>query len=280
MSRFIVTDSTATLPNYVIQREQIRVLGMQITIDQMSFTEQIEVSTGAILAALRNNREVTTSQPSIGAIRSVYEECIEFGASEILSLHLSSELSGTYATCLNVARDFQIPIHVVDSRSIGLGLGFAVMSATHAAQDLVTLGQQVQQQASKSKVWLFVETLDYLRRGGRLGAAESFVGSALQIKPILHIDNGRLVPFEKVRTTSRAIARLVELAIQAAAEFEAPVSVGVQHAGNRTKAQELAEQIGKKLPGTQVMISELGAVLSAHVGPGALGVVIAPHFNS
>jgi DegV family protein with EDD domain len=154
------------------------------------------------------------------------------------------------------------------------------MSATHAAQDLVTLGQQVQQQASKSKVWLFVETLDYLRRGGRLGAAESFVGSALQIKPILHIDNGRLVPFEKVRTTSRAIARLVELAIQAAAEFEAPVSVGVQHAGNRTKAQELAEQIGKKLPGTQVMISELGAVLSAHVGPGALGVVVAPHFNS
>jgi DegV family protein with EDD domain len=280
MSRFIVTDSTATLPNYVIQREQIRVLGMQITIDQMSFTEQIEVSTGAILAALRNNREVTTSQPSIGAIRSVYEECIESGASEILSLHLSSELSGTYATCLNVARDFQIPIHVVDSRSIGLGLGFAVMSATHAAQDLVTLGQQVQQQASKSKVWLFVETLDYLRRGGRLGAAESFVGSALQIKPILHIDNGRLVPFEKVRTTSRAIARLVELAIQAAAEFEAPVSVGVQHAGNRTKAQELAEQIGKKLPGTQVMISELGAVLSAHVGPGALGVVVAPHFNS
>lgn len=280
MSRFIVTDSTATLPNYVIQREQIRVLGMQITIDQMSFTEQIEVSTGAILAALRNNREVTTSQPSIGAIRSVYEECIESGASEILSLHLSSELSGTYATCLNVARDFQIPIHVVDSRSIGLGLGFAVMSATHATQDLVTLGQQVQQQASKSKVWLFVETLDYLRRGGRLGAAESFVGSALQIKPILHIDNGRLVPLEKVRTTSRAITRLVELAVQAAAEFEVPVSVGVQHAGNRTKAQELAEQIGKKLPGTQVMMSELGAVLSAHVGPGALGVVVAPHFNS
>ena len=280
MSRFIVTDSTATLPNYVIQREQIRVLGMQITIDQMSFTEQIEVSTGAILAALRNNREVTTSQPSIGAIRSVYEECIESGATEILSLHLSSELSGTYATCLNVARDFQIPIYVVDSRSIGLGLGFAVMSATHAPQDLVTLGQQVQQQASKSKVWLFVETLDYLRRGGRLGAAESFVGSALQIKPILHIDNGRLVPFEKVRTTSRAITRLVELAVQAAAEFESPVSVGVQHAGNRTKAQELAEQIGKKLPGTQVMISELGAVLSAHVGPGALGVVVAPHFNS
>ena len=280
MTRLIVTDSTSSLPHYVVNREGIKVIGMQITVDQMAFTEQIEVSSQAVLAALMNHRDVTTSQPSQGAIRAMYEECVSQGATEILSIHVSSELSGTYGSCSAVAKDFPIPVQVVDSRSIGLGLGFSVMQATRSKEkDIREVASFVQEQALKTNVWLYVETLEYLRRGGRLGAASSLVGGALQIKPILHIKNGRLLPFEKVRTTSKAIARLVDLAIQSVSESQKPVSIGIQHAGNREKAQDLAQQLGNKLPGTPIMISELGAVLSAHVGPGALGVVVAPHFH-
>lgn len=276
----IVTDSTSSLPHYVVEREGIKVVGMQITVDQMAFTEQIEVSSQAVLAALLNHRKVTTSQPSRGAIRAIYEECVSEGATEILSVHLSSELSGTYGTCSAVAKDFSVPVHVVDSRSIGLGLGFSVIQASRAKETKIRdVAVMVQEQARATNVWLYVETLEYLRRGGRLGAAGSLVGGALQIKPILHIKDGRLLPFEKVRTTSKAIARLVDLAVQSVSESVKPVSIGIQHAGNREKAQDLAQQLGNKLPGTPIMISELGAVLSAHVGPGALGVVVAPHFH-
>lgn len=280
MTRIIVTDSTASLPHYVSQREKIKVIGMQITIDQMSFAEQVEVSGQAVLAALVNHRDVTTSQPSLGAIRGIYEECEADGATEILSIHLSSELSGTYATCAAVARDFPIPVRVTDSRSIGLGLGFAVMQASRMRDiDANQVTSRIQQQSRHTKVWLYVESLEYLRRGGRLGTAGSIVGGALQIKPILHIQDGRLQPFEKVRTTSKALARLVELAVQAATDLQKPISIGIQHAGNREKAQDLAIQIGNKLPGVPIMVSELGAVLSAHVGPGAIGVVVAPDFH-
>ena len=280
MTRFIVTDSTATLPHYVIQREGIKVIGMQISIDQMSFTEQVEVSGQAVLAALSNHRQVTTSQPSLGSIRAVYEDCIKHGASEILSLHLSSELSGTYASCALVAKEFSIPIRVVDSRSIGLGLGFAVLNASRLkAFDIATVAEKTQRQAMNSHIWLNVETLEYLHRGGRLGAAETFVGGALQIKPILSMTDGRLQPFEKVRTTSKALARIVDLVCLQASESKGLLSIGVQHAGNREKARDVAAELGKKLPGTPIMISELGAVLSAHVGPGAIGVVLAENFH-
>lgn len=246
----------------------------------MAFTEQIEVSSLAVLTALLNHREVTTSQPSQGTIRALYEECATQGATEILSIHLSSELSGTYATCCAVAKDTSIPVHVVDSRSIGLGLGFSVIQATRSNErDIRDVALLVQEQALSTKVWLYVETLEYLRRGGRLGAASSLVGGALQIKPILHLTNGRLLPYEKVRTTSKAIARLVELAVQSVNDSIKPVSIGIQHAGSREKAQDLAQQLGNRLPGTPIMISELGAVLSAHVGPGAIGVVVAPNFH-
>ncbi len=280
MTRLIVTDSTSSLPHYVVEREGIKVIGMQITIDQMAFTEQIEVSSQAVLAALLNHREVSTSQPSQGTIRAMYEECVSQGATEILSIHLSSELSGTYGSCSAVAKDFAIPVHVVDSRSIGLGLGFSVIQATRSKEkDVRDVALAVQEQALRTKVWLYVETLEFLRRGGRLGAASSLVGGALQIKPILHLTDGRLLPFEKVRTTSKAIARLIELTVQSVSESIKPVSIGIQHAGNREKAQDLAQQLGNRLPGTPIMISELGAVLSAHVGPGALGVVVAPNFH-
>ena len=280
MKRMIVTDSTASLAHYVLERENIKVIGMQITIDQTSFAEFREVSSQAVFAALKNHRDVTTSQPSIGAIRSVYEQCIAEGATEILSIHLSSELSGTYSTCAMVAKEFSVPIHVVDSRSIGLGLGFSVLKASRLQQyEITEVARQVQELAMQCNVWLYVETLEYLRRGGRLGAAGTMVGGMLQIKPILHVQDGRLLPFEKVRTTSRAIARLVDLAVESASSATQGVSIGIQHAGNREKAQELALQIGNRMPGTPIMMSELGAVLSAHVGPGAIGVVVAPNFH-
>jgi DegV family protein with EDD domain len=199
------------------------------------------------------------------------------GYDEVLAIHLSSELSATYSACVTAARDSSIPVRVIDSRSIGLGLGFCVMAASAAVKRGAALNEVAEIAASKgksAKIWLAVETVDHLRKGGRIGTAQAFVGTALGIKPILEITGGKVVPFDKVRTTLRANSRLVELAVEAASELNGNVEIGIQHSGNRDRADSLAKEIGKALPGVSVVVAELGAVLSAHAGPGAVSVTV------
>lgn len=199
------------------------------------------------------------------------------GYDEVLAIHLSSELSATYSACVTAARDSSIPVRVIDSRSIGLGLGFCVMAASAAVKRGAALNEVAEIAASKgksAKIWLAVETVDHLRKGGRIGTAQAFVGTALGIKPILEITGGKVVPFDKVRTTLRANSRLVELAVEAASELNGKVEIGIQHSGNRDRADSLAKEIGKSLPGVSVVVAELGAVLSAHAGPGAVSVTV------
>ena len=124
-------------------------------------------------------------------------------------------------------------------------------------------------------VWLYVDTLEYLRRGGRIGPAAAWLGSALAVKPLLHLADGRIEPVERVRTTSRALARLEEIVVAEAGDGS--VDVAVQHLGAPDRADELAHRLQDRLPGIrQMIVDEVGAVVGAHVGPGMLGVVVAP----
>ena len=159
-----------------------------------------------------------------------------------------------------------------------MGLGFVAVAAARAAVDGASadaVARVARRLAPEVAIWLYVDTLEYLRRGGRIGAAAAVVGSALSVKPLLHLVDGRLEPLERVRTTGRALARLEELAAREAGDRE--VDVAVQHLAAPERAGEVAQRLRARLPKARSMyVGEVGAVVGAHVGPGMLGVVVAP----
>ncbi|MEY4322573.1 MAG: hypothetical protein RL410_354 [Actinomycetota bacterium] len=279
MPTAIVTDSTACLPAYRVTQARIHVVPVQVTIDDETFDEGVNISSMAVASALTLGREVTTNRPSPEMFSAMYQTLAQNGFDNVVSIHLSSELSGTYSSAVLAARESIIPVQVIDSRTIGLGLGFAVLAAVDAEQRGESLSQIVEvatRRGRAARAYLCVDSLEHLRRGGRIGDAQALVGTALAIKPILEISGGRLIPRDKVRTSSRATTRLVELAVQAALELGGSVEVGVHHVGAREKAELIATSIGKSLPGVPVITTDLGAVLAAHAGPGAVAVVVSP----
>lgn len=279
MAIAVITDSTSCLPKYVVERDRISVVPVQVTIDDTTKDEGVELNSLSVLAALNTGKHVTTNHPSPQTFQNLFSTLQMQGYSQVLAIHLSSELSATYSACVTAARDSVIPVRVVDSRSIGLGLGFAVMAASAAVKQGIAINEAAELASNigkSAKIWLAVETIDHLRKGGRIGTAQAFVGTALGIKPILEITGGKVIPFDKVRTSIRANSRLVELAVEATSELNGKVEIGIQHSGNRDRADSLAKEIGKALPGTSVVVAELGAVLSAHAGPGAVSVTVSP----
>jgi DegV family protein with EDD domain len=224
-----------------------------------------------LVAALRAGIALTTSQPVPQAFLAAYTGLAADGADEIVSIHLSAALSGTHAAACSAARDSPLPVHVVDSASAGFGLGFAVRSALAAAASGAG-GADVVAAAERSlhgtEVLFYVDTLEFLRRGGRIGSAAALLGSALSIKPILRLEDGRIVAEDRVRTAARGLARLAELATGAG-----PAEFGVQHFGAAERAAELAARLRELRPdvGT-VVVGEVGAAIGAHVGPGTLAV--------
>jgi DegV family protein with EDD domain len=194
----------------------------------------------------------------------------------VASIHLSGEMSGTVESARLAAADASIPVKVVDSRSIGMALGFAVMTAAETAADgagLDEVADAAMRRVRATRSLFYVDTLEHLRRGGRIGAAASLLGSALMIKPLLHITDGRIAPLEKVRTASRALARLEEMAVDLAGNRD--VDMAVQHVAAATRAAALAAHLRERVPHLHDLhVGEAGPVVGAHVGPGTLGVVV------
>jgi DegV family protein with EDD domain len=273
----VVTDSTAYLPEGVAESSQVGVVPLHVVLGSRTGTEGAEVSPGDVASALAERRmQVSTSRPTPGELAAAYRAS---AASCIVSVHLSAALSGTYDAAVLAAADVEadgIEVRVVDSGTIAMGLGFAVLAAARAARDGGST-QEVEAAARKvggaTDVLFYVDTLEHLRRGGRIGAAAALVGTALAVKPLLHVTGGRIAPLEKVRTASKALARLEDLAVQRAGD--GPVDVAVHHLAAADKASALAERLLVRMPGLDsVHVSEVGAVVGAHVGPGLLGVVV------
>ena len=282
MSVALVTDSTATVSPETAQRYGITVVPLQVVIGAQSYDEGVEGgATAEMLAqALKEFVPVSTSRPNPAQLVEVYERLAAEGATEIVSVHLSGELSGTFESALLAAREASIPVHAVDSRQVGMGTGFAVLAAAEAlaaGADGETAAQAARDRAENTASLFYVDTLEYLRRGGRVGAAAALLGSALAVKPILEVDGGRIVPKEKVRTAGKALARLGELAELAAGD--AQVEVAVAHLSSPERAEQLqrrlTESLAEQLGGREVHLGEIGAVLGAHVGPGMVAVCVA-----
>jgi DegV family protein with EDD domain len=274
----LVTDSTAYLPEELLERYDVRVVPLQVLLAGEAHNEN-DVPAGLVAEALRSRTPVTTSRPSPAAFLAVYTELAEAGYDAIVSVHLSAEMSGTCASARLAVDDSPIPVEVVDSRSLAMGLGYAVVSAAEAiaaGADAARAARSAAARAANTTACFYVDTLEYLRRGGRIGAASALLGSALAIKPLLRLDDGRIVPLENVRTSARGIARLEEIVV-ALAPSRGPVDLGVHHLDSAQAAVDLAERVKSRLPGIrECVVAEVGAVVGAHVGPGMLAVVVAP----
>jgi DegV family protein with EDD domain len=239
-----------------------------------------DVTTADVAQALRARRvDVSTSRPTPQEFARAYRDAVEAGATGIVSIHLSRQLSGTYESATVAARDFpEGLVSVLDSRSTAMGLGFAVLAAAEAASvgaGLDAVRAAAEATVDRTRTLFCVDTLEHLRRGGRIGAAAALIGTALAVKPILEMADGAVVVKEKVRTASRALARLEALAVEAAGD--GPVDVAVHHLDAPDRAEALRADLARILDGRgRVVVSELGAAVGAHVGPGVVGVVVVP----
>jgi DegV family protein with EDD domain len=276
----IVTDSTAYLPGPVVSDHGIHVVPLHVIIGGTELSEGIDVTTTEVAVALRAFKPVSTSRPSPQAFLDVYEKAAAGGAEAIVSVHISADMSSTVESAHLAAKQSPVPVHVVDSRSLGMAMGYAVVAAAEAAADGASpedVAALALSRAQAATVVFYVDTLEHLRRGGRIGSASAFLGSALAIKPILSLTDGEIRPLEKVRTSSRAISRLEELAVTAAHAAAGGADIAVHHLDSPSRADDLAGRLRERVgESSSVQVVELGAVVGAHVGPGTLAVAVSP----
>lgn len=274
----VVTDSTAYLPTDVASSAELRVVPLTVTVSGRQGREGLDVTPADVARALGERRvSVTTSRPSPADFVEAYRELLKAGATGVVSVHLSSRLSGTYEAATQAAEEFGDRVRVVDSATAGTGLGLVVLAAAQAARggaELAGVQDAATQAAAQTSTFFYVDTLEFMRRGGRISAASALLGTALAVKPILHVVAGEVVLKEKVRTAARALARLVDLAAETAGESD--VDIAVQHLGAQERAEALrdalVERLGAKVRSAYVL--EIGAVVAAHTGPGVIGVAL------
>ncbi len=273
MSVAVVTDSTAALPAPLVAG--LTVVPLTVVIDGVEAEEGIGVAPGAVAEALAAGKPVSTSRPTPAAFAEEYERLLGAGHEAVLSVHLSAKLSGTWESAAVAAKDFAGRVEVIDSGGAGMGLGFPAVAAAGAASagaDIADVRAAAMSAIERTTTLFYVDTLEFMRRGGRIGAASAAVGTALSVKPILGMRDGAVVPLEKVRTSSRAIARVVERAFEAVGSD--PVDVVVQHAAAPERADALASALSSRLAVRDRSVGEIGAVLAAHSGPGLVCAVL------
>lgn len=273
----LVTDSTAYLPSALVDEYGISVVPVDVVIDGVPMSEVADPSGAAVAAALRSRRTVTTSRPTPEAFEQAYRAAADAGATAIVCATLSSQMSATYESALVAARRAPVPVTVIDSRTIAMALGFAVIAGARAARagaESGVVADAVRTTAAASTVMFYVDTLEYLRRGGRIGAAGAALGSALHVKPLLQVSDGQVSLLERVRTSGKALARMIDRTVAAAAG--GAVDLAVLDIGAAPRADLVVAQLRARLPGTRIIRGPLGAAVGAHTGPGTVTVVIAP----
>jgi DegV family protein with EDD domain len=278
----VVTDSTSSLDPAEAARADISIIPLQVVIDDISRPES-EVRPWEVARALREGRRVSTSRPSPQVIENTYADLAGAGYDAIVSVHLSSKISGTCSAAQVAAASVDIPILVVDSMTLAMAAGFAVLTGAEVARSGAGPDEVVwivRRRVAASTTYFYVDSLEYLRRGGRIGTAAAMLGSALAVKPLLTVADGEIRPYERVRTASKALARLEELSLaafqQAAAPKGARVDLAVHHLDNPDGAQRLVDRLSGRVHDGDIVISEVSAVLGVHVGPGTLGIVVSP----
>jgi DegV family protein with EDD domain len=279
----VVTDSAAALPAEWVKDfaadGRLTVVPMPVMVGAEIYGEGEDDITDTIAVALATGMPVKTSRPSPGQFEQAYLAALRHGFEAVVSVHISGALSGTADSARLAATRVGIPVEVIDSKTVGMALGMGVQSAVVAAADgrpAAEVRTFAEERLARTRVYFYVPSLEQLRRGGRIGAAASLWGTMFSIKPILAVDDGKIVPLEKVRSAARAIARLEEIVVaDAAARPSGRARLAVHHFGNPGEAGELADRLAASLPEVPpAQISSLPAVLAAHAGLGVLAVIV------
>lgn len=279
----IVTDSTASIPPELTAARGIEVVPLQVVIGSTVHDEGPEggATPELVAQALADYVPVSTSRPNPAEMAEVYERLAAQGAEEIVSIHISGEMSGTFESAQLAGRQVDVAVTCVDTRQVGVATGYAALSAADvvaAGGDAAAAASAARRRAASASSLFYVDTLEYLRRGGRIGAAAAILGGALSVKPLLTIEDGKVGNLEKVRTSARALSRLEDLAVEAAGDVQVEITVAHLASPDRAAAltERLADRLTDNLDGREVGCGQLGAVLGAHVGPGMVAVCVAP----
>ncbi len=269
----VVTDSTADLPPDVVARYGIGVVPLSILFGDESLRDGVDITSDQFFKRLARAVELpTTSQPTPALFHETYERLKAEGATEIVSLHLSSKLSGTFHSAVQGAEGIaDVRFRHVDSLSASLGLGLGVLAAAELAQDGKSL-EEVRAAAvdvfARTRVYFLLDTLEFLRRGGRLGRGAEIIGNLLQVKPILAIEGGEVVPVARVRTRTKAIEEM----LRRVALLRPITHIGAIHATTPDDLDYLTTRLDGIVPDAKVLTARVTPVIGVHGGPGLLGV--------
>ncbi|MFC7681690.1 DegV family protein [Paenibacillus sp. GCM10028914] len=279
----IVTDSTADIPADLVKKYDIRVVPLRLMFGSDTYLDGVDITAGEFYKRLVESTQLpTTSQPSPADFVAVYESILkEFPDSSILSIHISSGMSGTYQAALLASSliEGDPDITVWDSKSASYGFGVLVVHAAEqaaqglAVEDILTSTEELR---SKRRLYFLVDTLEYLQKGGRIGKASAVLGTLLNIKPILSIDHeGIIFPVEKVRGRKKATARMIEL-FQKDLAGVTNINVAVGHTADPSSVNDFLEQLSAVFTVKETVYSDIGAVVGTHVGPGTIAAYIWP----
>lgn len=270
----IVTDGACSMTLDQASQFGVHMAPIYVNIGEKTYRSGVDLEASEFYRLQRTSKELlTTAQTTVTDFVELYTKLAD-EADEIVSIILSKKLSATFQSAEMAQKQFtKVPVHTIDSESVSLGQGMLAIAAAKAAalgQDAQAVIQLVEKIKQKLNFFFMVDTLEYLHKGGRIGGAAAFLGSALDIKPILHIKDGKIESFEKQRTRKRSVARLVEIMEEKVAGRS--VHVAVLHGNAPDEASELEQQVRGKFNCVELFISEIGPVLGVHTGPGALGL--------
>ena len=271
----IVTDSTSSLTQAMGQEYGVHVMPMYVMFGTQTYRDGVDLDAESFYRLLRGNKQLpTTSTPTVADFLQMYTE-LSHQAEAIVSIHVSPKMSATLDSALVASKELpDVPIHVIDSRSTSMDLGLIAIAAARAAaagQDATEVVRLVEGLIPKTSIFFTVETLEYLRKGGRIGGATALLGSALSIKPVLYVRDGQVEPLEKPRTRKRAIGRVLDLMAERVGSSEA-VHAAVLQCDVPNEAQALAEQVAARFHCVELLTTEAGPIIGTHCGPGTLGV--------
>ncbi|GKV56705.1 hypothetical protein NCCP2222_26520 [Sporosarcina sp. NCCP-2222] len=274
MKTAIVTDSTAYLPHDQISEFNIHVIPLTVTIDGQAYDEEVELSAGDFYEKVRGNGPLPkTSQPPVGRFVELFEKLSkEYDA--VISLHLSSGISGTYAGAVQAGEMVNdIDVFAFDSEISCYVQGFYVRRAAEMAKEGAgpkAILDELAEMKKTVRAYFMVDDLAHLQRGGRLSGAQALIGGLLQVKPILHFENKVIVPFEKIRTRKKAMKRIADLLAEDAAKM--PLEAVIIHANQQEEAEAWHNELADRLPDVKFSISHFGPVIGTHLGEGSMGL--------
>ena len=276
----IVTDSTSDLPKEFVQKHNITVVPLNAIFGTKSYKAGIDLTNEQFYEMLPTAKDhPTTSQPAPSDFAAVYRPLVEAGQ-EIVSLHLPSKLSGTYASAVAAKNDLEnhlkkaVPISIMDTPWLSMALGMLVVVAAQAAEagksreEIVAIINAI---IPKMNLIFVLDTLEYLKRGGRIGGARALLGTMLNVKPMLEVVNGQIEPLEQPRSRAKALRRLIEI-LEQRADRKKPLHIGVLHAMDPEEAAILEKQIKSRYQCKEFYTTEIGSVLGVHTGPNAVGL--------